>query len=61
MKDSVEAIDDRLPGEGELVQHSNFTFYEDRETHEMHIEYSRLGQNPAYRWQGDAVRISIEI
>jgi hypothetical protein len=61
IKDSVMVVDDRLPGEGELVQHSNFSFYEDRETREMHIEYSRLGQNPAYRWQGDAVRISIEV
>ncbi len=60
-KESVIAIDDKLPGEGDLVQHSNFTFYEDRESHIMKIEYSRLGQNPAYRWQGDAVRISIEI
>lgn len=59
-KDSVMVIDDRLPGEGELVQHSNFTFYEDRQTHAMNIEYSRLGQNPDYRWQGDAIRITLE-
>lgn len=61
IRESVIAIDNRLPGEGELVQHSNFTFYEDRENHQMRIEYSRLGQNPAYRWQGDAVRINIEV
>lgn len=60
IKDSIMIIDDRLPGEGELIQHSNFTFYEDRQTHAMHIEYSRLGQNPDYRWQGDAVRITLE-
>jgi len=60
IKDSVMTIDDRLPGEGELIQHSNFTFYEDRQTHAMHIEYSRLGQNPDYQWQGDAVRITLE-
>ena len=60
IKDSIMVLDDRLPGEGELIQHSNFTFYEDRQTHAMHIEYSRLGQNPDYRWQGDAVRITLE-
>lgn len=60
LKDSVMVLDDRLPGEGELIQHSNFTFYEDRQTHAMHIEYSRLGQNPDYTWQGDAVRITLE-
>ncbi len=61
IKESVMTIDDRLPGEGVLIQHSNFAFYEDRETHVMHVEYSRLGQNPEFRWQGDAVRINIKV
>lgn len=61
IKESVMKVDDRLPGEGILVQHSNFTFYEDRKTNIIHIEYSRIGQNPEFRWQGDAVRINIKV
>ncbi|MFO7612530.1 MAG: hypothetical protein R6W99_08640 [Clostridia bacterium] len=60
-RESMGILDDRKPGDGELVQFSNFTYYEDRETHGMHLEYSRLGQNADLTWQGDAVRATASV
>jgi len=60
LKDSVRTVDFRKEGEGWRLQCSNFSFYEDRETHEMKIEYSRLGQSADHRWMGDAVRFIID-
>ena len=60
-KDTVRIVDERKEGEGWRLQCSNFSFYEDRETHEMKIEYSRLGQSPEHRWMGDAVRFTVTI
>ncbi|MBN2558482.1 MAG: hypothetical protein JXB33_07005 [Clostridia bacterium] len=61
VKESMGILDDRKPGDGGLVQFSNFTFYEDREAHVMHLEYSRLGQNAELKWQGDAVRATVSV
>ncbi len=60
IKDSVVTIDDRKPGEGELIQFSNFSFYEDRVTGDMKIEYSRMGRISGDTMTGDAVRVTVE-
>jgi hypothetical protein len=42
-KESVTVIDDRKPGDGELLALSNFYAREDRETHEIVVHLSRQG------------------
>ena len=42
-KESVTTIDDRAPGDGELLALSNFHAREDRETGEIVLHMSRLG------------------
>jgi hypothetical protein len=61
IKDTVRTVDHRKDGEGWRLQCSNFSFYEDRQTHELKIEYSRLGQSADHRWMGDAVQFTITI
>jgi hypothetical protein len=45
LKGSVTLIDDRQPGQGD-VQFSNFSIYEDRETHEFVLYLTTYGQEP---------------
>jgi hypothetical protein len=42
-KETVAIIDDRGPGDGELLSLSNFFAREDRETHELVLHMSRQG------------------
>lgn len=53
IRDSVRTIDDRQPGEDELLSLSNFLAREDRQTREVCVHMTRLF---AYRdgWVGDA-------
>lgn len=61
IKDSVVMVDQRRPGEGELIQFSNFSFYEDRVTGNIKIEYSRMGSIPGDVMTGDAIQVTVEI
>ncbi len=53
-RDTVTAIDDRLPGQPE-IELSNFALLEDRETHEIELTLAGYGQNPdgadSYRYR----------
>jgi hypothetical protein len=42
-QDTVTVVDDREPGDGELLALSNFFAHEDRETHEIVLHMSRQG------------------
>jgi hypothetical protein len=44
-RDTVTAIDDRLPGQPE-IELSNFSLLENRETHEVELYLAGYGQNP---------------
>jgi hypothetical protein len=44
-RDTVTAIDDRLPGQPE-IELSNFSLLEDRETHALELTMAGYGQNP---------------
>lgn len=44
-RDTIRTIDRQQPGEMPQVQHSNFRFYQDRETGEIVLFLSRLGEN----------------
>jgi hypothetical protein len=61
IKDCVTVIDDRKLGEGEMLQLSNFTFYEDRMTGSVKTEYSRMGKIPGDVMTGDAVRVTMNL
>lgn len=44
-RDTVTAIDDRRPGQGD-IQFSNFSLLENRETHELELHLTTYGQEP---------------
>ena len=44
-RDTVTAIDDRRPGQGD-VQFSNFSLLENRETHDLELHLTTYGQEP---------------
>ncbi|MEJ5251521.1 MAG: exo-alpha-sialidase [Chthonomonadetes bacterium] len=50
-RDSLFVIDRQREGEPPEVQHSNFRFYQDRETGELVILLTRFGERSAERWQ----------
>ena len=45
-RNTVTVIDDRAEGESDMIQLSNFTILEDRETHAIELYMSRLGADP---------------
>ena len=51
MKDSLVVVDDRGPDEPEAVQFSNFSVIENRETQDIEIYVTRLGENREHSWQ----------
>ncbi len=59
-KDSLGKIDDRQPGEDELLMLSNFLAREDRETKEIVLHLSRLFPLAA-GWKGDAFDFRIKV
>lgn len=58
-KSSVTVIDDRAEGESEMIQLSNFSILEDRETHAIELYMNRLGADPKDFWTGDAYKYTI--
>ncbi|MCM8817326.1 MAG: glycoside hydrolase [Candidatus Omnitrophica bacterium] len=63
-RDTIRVIDRQQPGEVPQVQHSNFRFYQDRETGEIVLFLSRLGERgyENNKWMlADYYRYRIEI
>jgi hypothetical protein len=50
-KETVTAIDDRKPDQGAGLQFSNFSFWEDRETHRLEIYLTAYGEYPGEDWR----------
>lgn len=55
-RDSLLLVDDRGPNEPEALQLSNFNVLEDRETLEIEIYLTRLGEVSDHFWQGAVYR-----
>jgi hypothetical protein len=55
-RDSLVVVDERKPGEPEKVQLSNFSVIEDRETLDIEICLTRIGENPDHFWQAPVYR-----
>lgn len=60
VKNTLQIIDDKNEDDGDLIQLSNFNIYENKITHNLHIEYSRLGESKEFKWYGDAISIIID-
>jgi hypothetical protein len=60
IRHSLTLVDDRAPGESELLTLSNFFAREDRETHEVALHLTRLFAFPD-GWVGDALLYRIRI
>jgi hypothetical protein len=44
IRESIMVIDERTPHESEFVQHSNFKYYQDRETNDVVLYLTRFGE-----------------
>ena len=51
VRSSVAVIDEQAPGEPETVQHSNFRFYQDRQSGELVLFLTRFGERDAKEWK----------
>ncbi len=60
-RSTVTAIDDRRPGESDRLQLSNFSLFEDRETHVLEIYLTRLGADPKDFWGSDAYKYTLRL
>jgi len=59
-KASIRVVDDRAPGEDELLTLSNFTAREDRKTREICVHMTRMFAFPD-GWEGDAMLYRIMV
>lgn len=55
-KDALTKVDDRGDDEPEALQLSNFSVIENRETLDIEIYLTRIGENPDHFWQGNVYR-----
>ena len=55
-KESLVRVDDRREGEPDRVQLSNFSVIENRETLDIEIYLTRIGEVPDHFWQGAVYR-----
>ena len=53
---TLTVIDDRGPGDTAAVQFSNFSLLENRETQNLEIFLSRLGEKPDHKFSANAYR-----
>jgi predicted amidohydrolase len=61
-RDTIFAVDDRGYNDSPRVQHSNFRFYQDRQTGEVVIFLTRYGEQSAEQWQlADYYRYRVEL
>ena len=60
IRDSLIVVDDRQPGESEILMLSNFYAREDRETHQIAVHMTRMF---AFKdgWVGDAYLYRIDV
>jgi hypothetical protein len=62
IRDSISVFDEQGPGESDNVQMSNFRFYEDRETGDLVLFYTRYSERSAKDWMdADYHRIRVGI
>ena len=55
-KDSLVTVDDRGKDEPEALQLSNFSVIDNRETQDIEIYLTRIGEHPEHFWQGAVYR-----
>ena len=55
-KESLIRVDDRGKDEPDALQLSNFSVLENRETRDIEIYLTRIGENPEHFWQGAVYR-----
>ncbi len=60
-KNTVTRIDDRREDEGSRLQLSNFSLLENRQTHELELYLTRLGEDPKDFWGADAYKYTLRI
>jgi hypothetical protein len=60
-KDHLILIDDRKENESERLQLSNFTMVENRETLDLEIYITKIGQLPDHFWQGAVFKYTITL
>ena len=58
-KSTLTIIDDRGPGDTEGVQFSNFSLLDNRETGDLEIYLSRLGEKPDNVFSASAYKYTI--
>ncbi len=58
-KDTVTLIDDRREGDSSKLQLSNFSVLENRQTHELEIYLTRLGEDPNDFWGANAYKYTL--
>ena len=59
-REGLRVVDDRMPGDDELLTLSNFYAREDRESHEILVHMTRLFAFPD-GWVGDALLYRIPV
>ncbi len=60
-KNTLTVIDDRRPGDTDAVQLSNFSLLENRETGDLEIFLSRLGERPDSVFSADAYKYTLRL
>ena len=61
-RDTIFAIDERNYNDSSRVQHSNFRFYQDRETGDLVVFLTRYGEFSEKEWQvADYYRYRVEM
>ncbi|MBN1421948.1 MAG: exo-alpha-sialidase, partial [Planctomycetes bacterium] len=60
-RETVTCIDDRREGDGARLQLSNFSLFEDRESHDVEIYLTRLGEDPDDFWGADACKYTLRL
>ena len=60
-KSTLTIIDDREPGDTEGVQFSNFSLLENRETKDLEIYLSRLGEKPDNVFSANAYKYTLKL
>lgn len=62
IRDSIAVVDEQGPGEPDNVQMSNFRFYQDRETGELVLFYTRYSERSAQNWMdADYYRLRVRL
>lgn len=60
-RETMTIIDTRSEGDGELLQLSNFSILQDRESGLIELYLTKLGQREGYTWWADSYRYFIDV